>query len=163
MENVGHKNQNKTNIIEYYQGNYIKVDLFDKEAQNWAKEIARDEKKMGYSQVRKFYDELLRIQESIEREILSDPHNDSHKRNVYLKYLPEIRMLKAKAYYSINRKNIKMSRKFYDFIRYNIDYVTKDIEKYTDDIIEKSLKKFEIFVKFFESVVAYLRGELNRD
>ena len=118
-----------------------KVDptLFDEKAESTAKKFGEAYFKgkrsinNSKSQIRKFYDEVLRNKTIIENTIYSQ--DEEFKRR-----LPYIKMLKAKAAYAREREKITPS--FKDFIDQNID----SIMDWND---------FKVFCDFFESVVAY--------
>ncbi len=112
----------------------IVVDLFSDKADS----IAQSFYKTKVSQIRKFYDEVLRIKMKI---FLS---ND--KKREFKKQLPYIKMILAKAAYSSKRKNI--DKNFKEFLDRNIGEI-------------KELKEFEIFCDLFESVVAYSKQYLK--
>ena len=120
------KRKNKdTNIIEFQCKN-----------NKWSEKCPLEERKviskLTYNQIRKFYDEVLRLK------------NDYEKANNFRKVLPYFKMLKAKANVAYERGNI--NRNFKIFIEKNVDYVGDDEER------------FKIFCTFFEAVVAYSKG-----
>jgi len=88
--------------------------------------------KLTYTQIRKFYDEVLRLK------------SDYEKNNNFRRVLPYFRMLKAKANVAFERGNI--NKNFKTFIEKNVDYVGDNKER------------FKIFCTFFEAVVAYSKG-----
>jgi len=132
----------------YYENGKIKKDLFSDYAQKVVdcflnknvKEDGRDKrgnprKKLSYSQIRKFYDEVLNFKNRL------DNGED------FLDLLPYFRMLKAKANVAYQRDVINTN--FKTFIDKNVDYVGEDKEK------------FKIFCTFFEAVVAYSKGKFK--
>ena len=102
----------------------------------WSEKCPLEERKviskLTYNQIRKFYDEVLKLK------------NDYEKIKSFRKVLPYFRMLKAKANVAFERGNI--NRNFKIFIEKNVDYIGDDE------------KKFKIFCTFFEAVVAYSKG-----
>ena len=88
--------------------------------------------KLTYNQIRKFYNEVLRLK------------NDYEKNNNFRKILPYFKMLKAKANVAFERGNI--NKNFKTFIEKNVDFVGSDE------------KRFKIFCTFFEAIVAYSKG-----
>jgi CRISPR type III-A-associated protein Csm2 len=136
--------------IDYFEGQHIKKDLFSDEAERIVKcflnkftEKDKDrrgkiKKKLSYSQIRKFYDEVLNLKAQLE---LDKEKDETEK---FRKILPYFRMLKAKASIAYSRDVINTN--FKTFIEENVDYVKEDE------------KKFEIFCTFFEAVVAYSKG-----
>lgn len=128
--------QTSYKIPDFIIDGKINSDLFSKEAEELAKRIngeGRDGnrlKKNKSTQIRKFYDELLRI-----RSLIKKPED-------YDNYKPYIEMIKAKVAYSKGR-----------------DLVTKVVYDFIHDGISKSTdyKNFEIFMNFFECVIAYYK------
>ena len=108
----------------------VVVDLFNSKADDIAKSF--DIKRTSISQVRKFYDEILRMKMKI--------FFSNNKEREFKKQLPYIKMILAKAVYSSKRGNI--DKNFKEFLDRNIGEI-------------KELKEFEIFCDLFESVVAY--------
>ena len=89
-------------------------------------------------QARKFYNQVLLIQEKID--LANDPEV------AFKRQLPFLRMLISKAYYARERKKVNQS--FYKFIETNAGQIS-------------DLEEFRIFVHYFETVIAYcerLRG-----
>jgi len=118
------KNKN-TNKIEYQCKN-----------NKWSEKCPIEERKviskLTYNQIRKFYDEVMRLK------------SDYEKENNFRKILPYFKMLKAKANVAFERGNI--NKNFKKFIEKNVDNVGSDE------------KKFKVFCTFFEAVVAYSKG-----
>lgn len=92
-----------------------------------AKKIA--DEKDSYTQIRKFYDELLLLQKQV-------------KYNDYKKIEPMICLLKSKSAYAHGRKNIHDT--FFKFITKYIDYI-------------KNTKDLDNFILYFEAVLGYLK------
>ncbi|EDM23133.1 type III-A CRISPR-associated protein Csm2 [Caminibacter mediatlanticus] len=152
--------------IKYFDesGNVLE-DLFDGVAEKWVeeflkkrddrdcsdyevkfdrrkrKEIKKEKKKLSYSQIRKFYDEVLNF------------NNQLENGTEFIKILPYFKMLKAKANVAFERDVINCN--FKEFIDKNVDYVTS-----SKDIEEKE-RRFKVFVTFFEAVVAYSKGKIT--
>lgn len=96
-------------------------------------------KKLSSNQIRKFYNDILNYKEIIE--------NSENKEKEFQKQLPYIKMIKAKAHVSFERGHINTNFK---------KFIDKGIDSIKDDI-----KNFNIFVTFFESIVAYSKGNLE--
>jgi len=109
----------------------------------WDNKLPKNERKLikniSLNQVRKFYNEFLNYK------IIID--NSENNQEIFKKQLPYIRMLKAKANVAYQRGHINTNFKM--FIEGNIDYIKDDMDK------------FNIFVTFFEAVVAYSKGVLK--
>jgi CRISPR-associated protein Csm2 len=130
--------------INYYENEKIKKDLFSDEAEKIVKcflnkvnntdkdRRGKVRKKLSYSQIRKFYDEVLNLKAQFENGIS------------FREILPYFRMLKAKANVAYQRDVINTN--FKTFIEKNVDYIGDNEEK------------FKIFCTFFEAVVAYSKG-----
>lgn len=123
----------------------IKDNLLTETAQNYVNEFKKNDTKNdgkeiknapSLTQVRKFYNEVLTFKQKIETGA-----------STFKKELPYIKMLKAKAQYAYNRKNV--NSKFVNFINKNID----EIKDYDD---------FKVFCDLFESIIAYSVGELKK-
>lgn len=93
-----------------------------------AKKIAR--KKDSYTQIRKFYDELL----SLQKKVKSD--------NDFEKIQPMVYLVKSKAAYALGRDNI--AEIFYEFIT-----------QYVSNIIDKN--SLNSFLLYFEAVLGYIK------
>lgn len=130
-------NQISYKIPDFIKNNKINPDLFSNVAEELANKIKKEGldnngnlKKNKSTQIRKFYDELLRIKNLIK------------KPDDYENYKPYIVMVKSRVAYSKGR-----------------DLVTKVVYDFISDGIAKSTdyKNFEIFMNFFESVIAYYK------
>jgi len=108
------------------------------------KENRKRVKNISLNQIRKFYDELLSYQNQIE--------NADNQLEKFRELLPYIKMEKAKVNLAYQKKNVNTN--FKRFIDLNIDYVVEGYEK----DLEKSLKKFNIFISLFEAIIAYAKG-----
>ena len=132
--------------FNYYDENgRIKEDLFSDIAENIVKKCLKpkskkEKEKLTLNQIRKFYDEVLNYESLIKS--AKDKEEEEFK-----EWIPYIRMLKAKAHVAYERGNI--NKNFKIFIEKNIDYIGEDY------------KKFKVFVKFFEAIVAYSKGTLK--
>ncbi len=116
----------------------INPELFSSIAQRFAQDVARDDSgEDAPSQIRKFYDEVLRYQSMIK----SDED--------FQKLLPFIKMLNAKIAYSSARKSMGknlISKTFKDFLSSSINTI-------------KDRKDFEVFVNFFEAFMGFYKFE----
>ena len=97
------------------------------------------------SQIRKFYDEVLRNKIMIEsvsssREQKEGVEYEKRLNEEFKKRLPYIKMLKAKAAYVFERE--KITPAFKNFIEENVDSIS-------------DWEDFKVFCDFFEAVVAY--------
>ncbi|MCM8794011.1 MAG: type III-A CRISPR-associated protein Csm2 [Candidatus Omnitrophica bacterium] len=143
---MNHKNQkqdsNPDGDFKYFDNGFfedkdktiIKKELLDQKAEEIAKNLQSG---LTSAQLRKFYHDAKTIQRRIELE--------GNNEEIFKKYLPEIKMIKAKAAYASNPKKPKIPKKFNDFLTAGI----KKIEDYKD---------FKAFMKHFEAVVGYLYG-----
>ena len=134
--------------VNYFDGKYIKDDLFSDEAERvvkyfLSKSVNKDgrdrrgnpRKKLSSTQIRKFYEEVLNLKAQYD--------NGKSFREI----LPYFKMLKAKANVAYERDVINTN--FKKFIEENVDYVGDDE------------KRFKIFCTFFEAVVAYAKGTIK--
>jgi len=130
--------------FNYYDENgRIKEDLFSDIAENIVKKCLKPKskkEKLTLNQIRKFYDEVLNYESLIK--------SAENKEKEFKEWIPYIRMLKAKAHVAYERGNI--NKNFKIFIEKNINYIGKDY------------KKFKVFVKFFEAIIAYSKGTLEQ-
>ena len=134
-------------LENYFDGNYIRADLFSDVAESVVdciksptREDGRDRrgnprKKPSSTQIRKFYEEVLNLKDRLD--------NGKDFREI----LPYFKMLKAKANVAYQRDVINTN--FKRFIDENVDYVGDSEEK------------FKVFCTFFEAVVAYAKGKIN--
>jgi len=132
--------------VNYYdEGNNIKAELFSDEAERTVKcflkksvqndgrdKKGKPRKKLSYSQIRKFYEEVLNLKAQV----------DNGKE--FKAILPYFKMLKAKANVAYERDVINTN--FKKFIEDNVDYV------------DNSVEKFKIFCTYFEAILAYSKG-----
>ena len=143
-------------MIKYFDDknkNIVNKELFSKIAEEKAKEFGKvyfkklrnDRNKKIFnskSQIRKFYDDVLRNKIIIENLAYNNPDEEFRRR------LPYIKMLKAKAYYAFEREKITLA--FKEFIEENVDIV-------------EDMKDFEVFCNFFEAIVAFSAMYVQRD
>ena len=134
-------------VEEYFEGKYIRKDLFSDVAEKvveciktTTREDGRDrrgnpKKRISSTQIRKFYEEVLNLKDQLD--------NGKEFREI----LPYFRMLKAKANVAYERDVINTN--FKRFIEENVDYIGDNEEK------------FKIFCTFFEAVVAYSKGKIR--
>ncbi len=135
--------------VEFYlQDKTLNPDLFSKHAEEWAQKICmaglktkidpktKKEKKTleknKISQIRKFYDEVLRFSSYLK------------SGEDYKSTLPYLKMLNAKAAYAEGRKLITDDFKM--LIKQSLDHLTID-----------SPETFKIFENFFEAFMGYYK------
>ncbi|MGC8502919.1 type III-A CRISPR-associated protein Csm2 [Desulfurella sp.] len=147
--NRGQKNPNQYNENrnrypgitpkDYFKPNsdIVKDDLFSVTADKITESFSKEGGITG-SQIRKFYDEVLRLRLKL------DSANDKEKK--FVEILPYIKMLIPKVIYSKSRNNTNES--FESFIKMNIENITK-------------VKEFEVFCDLFEAVIAYTKKYWN--
>lgn len=134
--------------IEFYsdaQKRVIHSDLFSDKAEALAKEICkaglnnRGDKleKNKISQIRKFYDEVLRFSDFLK------------SGEDYKSILPYIKMLHAKVTYAEGRKLV--TTEFKSFIKQSLDQLT-----------ENNPQAFEVFLNFFEAFMGYYKFEESK-
>ena len=113
--------------------------LFSSLAENFAKDLARDNRqnsKMNKrTQLRKFYDEVLRL--DMEARGQKDEKEDQWHR-----ILPLVHMLTAKAAYAKGRKLV--SDTFLNFIKESVEQI-------------KDPEDLSVFASFFEAVMGFYR------
>ncbi|HIJ96299.1 MAG TPA: type III-A CRISPR-associated protein Csm2 [Desulfuromonadales bacterium] len=123
----------------------INMDLMSDDAQKWALKVskaglnAKGDKleKNKISQLRKFYDEAIRLSAFIK--------DGEDYRNI----IPYIKMLKAKAAYAEGRKLV--TTEFNDFITRAIAEVKVD-----------DTASFELFLSFFEAFMGFYKFEESK-
>ncbi|MCS7214785.1 MAG: type III-A CRISPR-associated protein Csm2 [Thermodesulfovibrio sp.] len=136
------------NVVFYSKDKKINPDLFSKDAELWAEKICnaglkikidpktKKEKKVleknKISQIRKFYDEVLRFSN-----LLKAGEN-------YQSIFPYIKMLNAKVVYAEGRNLV--TREFTTFIKQSLEQLKED-----------DLQTFHIFENFFEAFMGYYR------
>lgn len=106
----------------------LRPELFSKTAEELAKTFAMDEKINKRSQVRKFYDEVNRLNALAKNEVWED-------------ILPYVNMLIAKATYAQGRKLV--TEDFVDFLKHSIGQIEgpKDLDVFSN--------LFEAFMGFY--------------
>jgi CRISPR-associated protein Csm2 len=140
MDKNDQKDRNKSfpNISpkDYFEANgSVKTDLFEDKAEKIASSFRYDNTgKIKGTQIRKFYDEVLRLKLKIES---ADNPDEKFK-----EILPYIKMLIPKVVYSKNKNTVNGA--FENFIKNNI----REIRRY---------KEFMVFCDLFECVVAYCK------
>lgn len=117
----------------------INTELFSKDAEAFAKEIYEEGGGRNKpTQIRKFYDEVLRF-ESMLKGMTQEKQKDE-----FNNILPYLKMLNAKAAYSMGRDLV--SQEFKDFISTSLNQI-----KDKDD--------FEVFRGLFESFIGFYKFE----
>jgi CRISPR-associated protein Csm2 len=130
--------------VEFYsdpKNKTMNSDLFSGHAEEWAKLICQSGlkndklEKNKISQIRKFYDEVLKFSEYLRS-------GDDYKT-----ILPYIKMLNAKAAYAEGRKLV--TEEFKIFIKQSLEFLTDDDpQAYT--IFASFLEAFMGFYKFYD-------------
>jgi CRISPR-associated protein Csm2 len=126
----------------------VSPELFSAHAEDWARRICesglvnKTDRKTGktkkvleknkISQIRKFYDEVLKF------------NNDLKTGEDFNLILPYLKMLNAKAAYAEGRKLV--TEEFKSFIKLSVDHVN-----------ENNPKSFELFASFFEAFMGYYK------
>ncbi len=125
-------------MIEFYKDRQKKtLDplLFSSVAEDWASKVyksgERERDKNKRSQLRKFYDELLRL--NALAKMSPGDWDDIH---------PYVNMLIAKVVYARGRN--KVTREFEDMLKYCISHVQED-------------KDLDVFANFFEAFMGFYR------
>lgn len=126
--------------IEFWkdrQNGILNPTLLAEQAEKWANDIHNDpervNKKNQPTQLRRFYDEVLRFDSLIKS------NEDS---NAFEKYLPYIKMLNAKVSYAKGREHV--TKKFVDMIKECVVSV-------------ESRDDFDAFKSFFEAFMGYYK------
>ncbi len=133
--------------IEFWENRekkIIKADLFSEQAKKIAEEIfsEKDTKRNNPTQIRKFYDEILRI-DSILKSLPEEKRSEEFK-----KLLPYLLMLNSKAAYAEARELV--SRKFREFINESLSQI-KTKEDF--DALTSLFEAFMGFYKYYVEVV----------
>ncbi|WP_291490191.1 type III-A CRISPR-associated protein Csm2 [Desulfurella sp.] len=115
----------------------VKDDLFSVTADKITESFSKEGGITG-SQIRKFYDEVLRLKLKLD--------SASDKETKFVEILPYLKMLIPKVIYSKNRNNANES--FESFIKMNIENITK-------------VREFEVFCDLFEAIIAYTKKYPN--
>ncbi len=159
-------------MIKYFKDKskgIVNEELFSNVAEKVAKEFGQTESKSlgkdrrgkekikslsnSKSQIRKFYDEVLRNKVIIESMSSSQDSGSKEEYETivereFKKRLPYIKMLKAKVTYAYERE--KITSNFKKFIEENIDSIG-------------DWEDFKVFCDFFEAVVAYSAAYVKKD
>ncbi len=158
-------------MVKYFKDKskgIVNEELFSSVAEEIARKFGQPEKKSlgkdrrgkekiknlsnSKSQIRKFYDEVLRNKVIIES--ISSSQDSSREEyeiiieREFRKRLPYIKMLKAKVTYAYVRE--KITSDFRRFIEENIDSIS-------------DWEDFKVFCDFFEAVVAYSAAYVKKD
>ena len=135
------ENQRKYHHIDpslyFTEDGGVKEDLFSEDAKLIAESFKGE---MRNSQLRKFYDEILK------RKLIIELKKEHEREDEFKRQLPYIKMMIAKVYYALKRRTV--GQNFKRFIEDNIGKV-------------KTLKEFLVFCDLFEAVVAYSKYYLN--
>ncbi len=142
------KNNRYIRNVEYYKitpddyysdkkNRILKENLFSEDAKRIAESFQDG---MKGSQVRKFYDEILK------RKMIISLSKDKNRE--FFKQLPYIKMIISKAYYGYNRKPRTVSGNFRRFLEDNINNISNK-------------EDFFVFCDLFEAVVAYSKQFLG--
>ena len=142
------RNGRPNKSVEYYKitpsdyysdrkNGILRENLFSEDAKKIAESFQDG---MKSSQVRKFYDEILK------RKMIINLSKDKDKE--FSKQLPYIKMVISKAYYGYNRRPRTVSANFRKFLEDNINNISS-----RDD--------FFVFCDLFEAVVAYSKRFLG--
>ena len=124
---------------DYFDANgFVKTDLFEDKAAKiaWGFKYGNTGNIKG-TQIRKFYDEVLRLKLQIEQIESADNPEEKFK-----EILPYIKMLIPKVVYSRNKKTANGA--FEEFIKDNIRKI-------------RNRREFMVFCDLFECVVAYCK------
>ena len=119
------------------EGQPLAPELFDKIAEKAAEVVAKDRPKTKTSQLRRFYDELLRWEAKVNG---GDPETAKDRLR---KHLPFIRMMNAKAAYAKGRKLVGTSF---------VTLLGRCLEQVNDDpnALRNSKLFFEAFMGFYK-------------
>lgn len=123
----------------------INPDLFDNIAEAWAKKLKDDNTgQNNYSQIRKYYDEVLLIEQKLTMGSKAKKTNIEEEFKIILPYL---KMLRAKVYYSKNRKSQGKNLVGDNFV----DFINQCLRQIND------YKDFQVFKTFFEAFMGFLK------
>ncbi|MDL1957530.1 MAG: type III-A CRISPR-associated protein Csm2 [Candidatus Desulfofervidus auxilii] len=116
----------------------VNTTLFSEIAFKYSEIISsKDKKKNKRSQLRKFYDEVLFFYDRLKGE-----------KDKFQQFLPYIKLMRAKLYYSLGRKHIT------DEFRTMVESCLNQVETWDD---------FEVFKNFFEAFMGYYRYHRKDD
>jgi CRISPR-associated protein Csm2 len=131
----------KIKFWEEKEKKLVPKELFSQIAENVAKKIAEDGKnnkgKNKGSQLRKYYDESLRLYADIKTK-----RTPIAQKERFEQILPYIKMLNAKVTYALGR-----------------NFVTESYQKLIQQCLSQvnDLDDFEVFISFFESFMAFYK------
>lgn len=122
----------------------LRPELFSKTADAWAEKLAGDQKsknkKNRRSQLRRFYDEILRLNAICkESRGAKDPHQ-------WDRIFPYVHMLIAKAAYARGRNLV--TDDFVEFLQASVDQIKEPAD-------------LDVFANFFEAMMAFYRNYRN--
>jgi len=125
--------------MKFYKGatHTIRPELFSKETEKLAEDLSKEKKANKRSQIRKFYDEVVRLNSLA----IATP-------NEWENVLPYVHMLVAKAAYAEGRELV--TNEFVGFIKDSVDQV-----KEKDDL--------DVFANVFEAFMGFYRKYRPRD
>lgn len=120
------------------EGKVLKDNLFSDEAEEEVKKWKNEnEKYISFSQVRKFYDELLKYNDIVAR-------NES----LFEEYKPLIKMIIAKVAYAYAKDKKGFSKNFYNFVKELIGEIeTVEDLKNATLFFESSVAFFKLYAK----------------
>jgi CRISPR-associated protein Csm2 len=120
----------------------IKANLFSEQAKTIADEVfkEKDNKKNNPTQIRKFYDEILRL-DSILKTLSAEKQAEE-----FNKLLPYLMMLKSKAVYAQARELV--SKKFVEFIDKSLSQI-------------KTKNDFDAFTGLFEAFMGFYKYDVE--
>jgi CRISPR type III-A-associated protein Csm2 len=122
--------------ISFYKNNELDPELFNEKAQIIANTLAACKDANNYSQLRRFYDEVVGHYERLSASKGAD----------FALTLPLIKMINAQAAYALGRK--KVDRNFQKFIQAGISQIN-------------DFKSFIHFKTLFESVMGFLKDTVK--
>jgi len=134
------KYKEEQNMIQFYKDGILNSELVSSKAKNWADEFypypnnKNDKRNLTSAQIRKFYGEVL----SIEEKLKTLKNFDLVK--------PQILMLKSKAAYAANPNNRKIPDSFKNWIFNMVDSIQDEND-------------FKAFKLTFEAIVGYFYGK----
>jgi CRISPR type III-A-associated protein Csm2 len=127
--------------VKYFEANgNLREALVDSEAETVADLLAAE--RLNTTQIRAYYFEVLTLRRRIDLELANAA--DSEAEAIFLRYRPELKMLRAKVHYAHARKTIRDTMK--QFLEGHIKAV-------------QTLKEFRAFCAHFEAVVAFHKGK----
>jgi len=126
------------NLVKFYdEKNETRIELFDTNAKEIAEIFSKAKKEVNsYTQLRRFYDEVVDLQERIEE-------NPS----LFTQLLPLIKMLNAKAAYAKGR--VKVDDNFVLFIEKSLVQI-------------KTARDFYVFKTLFEAVMGFYKSKRSK-